>query len=94
MKYVDYEGPSFYQLQENYTFLLKVNPLSMRMKIITGIPEIDDDSKLWLQRKLTLAGVGTTAAIHVACQWWYSPVRILNKGQDLLPILQSELHHQ
>lgn len=83
VKYVDHEGPSFYQLQENYTFLLKCEPFEYEdEKIITGIPEIDDDFKtLGYNATLTLVGVGTTAAAYTSLvNGGIHQIRILNEG--------------
>lgn len=68
IKYVDHEGPSFYQLQENYTYMLKCEVFEVEdEKIVTGIDEIDDDFEtLGYNATLTLSGIGITAAAYTS----------------------------
>ena len=64
IKYVDHENPGFWQLQNNYTFLLKCELFEYEdEEIVTGISEIDDDfSTIGYNATLTMVGVGTTGS--------------------------------
>ena len=62
IKYVDHENPGFWQLQNNYTYLLKCELFEYEdEEIVTGISEIDDDfSTIGYNATMTMVGVGTT----------------------------------
>ena len=83
VKYVEHEAPSFYQLQENYTYVLKCEPFEYEdEKIITGIEAIDDDFRtLGYNATLTLASVGTTASAFTSLvNGGIHKITIINEG--------------
>lgn len=95
IKYVDHEHPSFYQLQNNYTYLLKCELFEYEDEVIsTGINDIDDNFKDdGYDVTLNLLGAGTTAAaITSVVNGAVNRIRILNEGTGYtrVPIVRIE----
>ena len=95
IKYVEHEQPSFYQLQDNYTYLLKCELFEYEDEVIdTGIDEIDNNfEETGYNATLTMVGVGSTgAAITSLRNSAVHELKILNMGtgytQD--PIIRIE----
>jgi hypothetical protein len=84
IKYVDHEQPSFYQLQNNYTYLLKCELFEYEDEVIdTGIVEIDNNfEETGYNATLTLLGIGSTAtAITSIVDGAVHVIRLVNEGE-------------
>ena len=95
IKYVEHEQPSFYQLQNNYTYLLKCELFEYEDEVIsTGVGDIDDNFKNeGYDVTLTLIGAGTTAAaITSVVDGAVNNIRILNEGTGYtrVPVVRIE----
>lgn len=83
IKYVEHETPGFYQLNENYTYVLKCEVFEYEdEEINTGIGEIDGDfATIGYNATLTLAGVGTAAsAITSLVNGGVNKITIIREG--------------
>ena len=84
IKYVDHEQPSFYQLQNNYTYLLKCELFEYEDEVIsTGIENIDNNfEETGYNATLTLLGIGSTAtAITSIVDGAVHVIRLVNEGE-------------
>jgi len=84
IKYVEHEQPSFYQLQNNYTYLLKCELFEYEDEVIdTGINDIDNNfEETGYNATLTLLGIGSTAtAITSIVDGAVHVIRLVNEGE-------------
>jgi hypothetical protein len=83
IKYVENDQPGFFQLQKNYTYLLKCEAFEYEDEVLdTGIPEIDDEfASFGYNATLTFVGIGSTAAAFTSLvNGGVHKITILNEG--------------
>jgi hypothetical protein len=83
IKYVENDQPAFFQLQKNYTYLLKCEAFEYEDEVLnTGIDEIDDEfSSFGYNATLTFVSAGTTAAAFTSLvNGGVHKITILNGG--------------
>lgn len=83
IKYVENDQPGFFQLQKNYTYLLKCEAFEYEDEVLnTGIEEIDDEfASFGYNATLTFVSAGTTAAAYTSLvNGGVHKITILNEG--------------
>lgn len=83
IKYVENDQPGFFQLQKNYTYLLKCEAFEYEDEVLdTGISEIDDEfASFGYNATLTFVGIGSTAAAFTSLvNGGVHKITILNEG--------------
>lgn len=83
IKYVENDQPGFFQLQKNYTYLLKCEAFEYEDEVLdTGISEIDDEfASFGYNATLTFVSAGTTATAFTSLvNSGVHKITILNEG--------------
>lgn len=83
IKYVENDQPGFFQLQKNYTYLLKCEAFEYEDEVLdTGISEIDDEfASFGYNATLTFVSAGTTATAFTSLvNGGVHKITILNEG--------------